>query len=145
MSRLSSDPKQLQELLGMNTAFPMISVFNIIGSVIISFYFGWKLTLVTLFAVMPLIVAAWFVRIRWELQFEALEAKVFAGSSQFATEAIGAFRTVSSLAMEQTIIQKYQGLLTEQIKKSTRKASYSMLIFAFADSIELCGMALTFW
>lgn len=145
MSRLSTDPKQLQDLLGMNSAFPLISMFNLIGSIIISFYFGWKLTLVTVFAVMPFIVGAWFIRIRYEVQFETLDSKVFEGSSQFATEAIGAFRTVSSLAMEQTIIQKYESLLKEQIKKSTRKATYAMLVFAFADSIELCGMALTFW
>lgn len=145
MSRLSSDPKKLQELLGMNSAFPLISVFNLVGCIILAFYFGWKLTLVTFFAAMPFILMASFIRVRYEVQFETLDAKVFAGSSQFATEVIGAFRTVSSLVMEDTIINKYEGLLQEQIKKSTRKASYAMLIYAFSDSIELLGMALTFW
>lgn len=145
MSRLSSDPKQLQELLGLTSALPLISVFNVIGSVIVSFYFGWKLTLVTLFAVLPIVLGAAFVRVRFEYTFEKLDAKVFAGSSQFATEVIGAFRTVTSLAMEDSIVGKYQGLLEEQIQKSTRKASYAMLIYALSDSVELCGMALTFW
>lgn len=145
MSLMSGDPKQLSELLGLNGAFPLISVFNVIGCAIVSFYFGWKLTLVTLFGVMPVVMAGSFFRLRYEVQFETMNAKVFADSSQFATEAISAFRTVSSLTMEDSIINKYRDLLREQIYKSTRKSSYAMLLYAFTDSVELCGMALTFW
>lgn len=145
MSRLSGDPKQMSELLGINSAFPSISVFNMIGSIIIAFYFGWKLTLVTFFAASPVILIASFIRVRYEVQFDQMDAKVFSKSSQFATEAIGAFRTVSSLTMEDSIVKKYEDLLHEQIRQSTKTASYAKLIYAFADSIELCGMALTFW
>lgn len=145
MSLLSGDPKQLQELLGFNSVFPLISIFNIIGCIIISFYFGWKLTLVTIFAVMPVIIGGSFIRVRYEFTFETTNAKVFSTSSQFATEAIGAFRTVSSLTMEDSIIERYRVLLREQIEQSTKKASYAMLIYAFTDSVELLSMALTFW
>ncbi|MCJ1287353.1 hypothetical protein MMC26_006702, partial [Xylographa opegraphella] len=145
MSRLSGDPKQVQELVGLNGAFPLISIFNIIGCVVISFYFGWKLTLVVFFAVMPVIIGASFLRMRYEVQFDEANSKVFTTSSQFATEAIGAFRTVSSLTMENAVIKKYRTLLQSQIKESTRKASYTTLVFALSDSIDLCGMALTFW
>lgn len=145
MSQLSGDPKQLQELLGFNAIFPLISIFNMIGCIIISFYFGWKLTLVTIFAVMPVIVGGSFARVRYDFKFETMNAKVFSESSQFATEAIGAFRTVSSLTMEDSIVEKYRNLLREQVKQSTRKASYAMLVYAFTDSVELLSMALTFW
>ncbi|KIX01112.1 uncharacterized protein Z518_10178 [Rhinocladiella mackenziei CBS 650.93] len=145
MSRLSSDYKQLQELLGLNGVFPLVSIFNMTGSVAIAFSFGWKLTLVTFFSVMPVIWIAASVRIQFELKFEEWNAQVFEHSSQFATEAIGAFRTVASLTMEDAIIRKYSQLLRDQIRKSTRKATYASLVFALSDSIELCGMALTFW
>lgn len=145
MSRLSSDPKQLQELVGFNGVFPLISIFNMTGCIAIAFSFGWKLTLVTFFAAMPVIFTAAFFRINFDLQFEKWNAEVFAHSSQFATEAIGAFRTVSALTMEHSIVTKYQTLLQEQIKKATRKAAYASLVFALSDSVELCAMALTFW
>ncbi|KAK5941901.1 hypothetical protein PMZ80_005852 [Knufia obscura] len=145
MSRLSGDPKQIQELLGLNSSVPMISIFNIIGCVIISFYFGWKLTLVTFFAVLPVILGASFMRMRYEVTYEVWNAQVFEASSQFATEAVGAFRTVSSLTMEDVVIDKYRNLLQDQIKSSTRKATYATLIYALTDSIELLGMALAFW
>ena len=47
--------------------------------------------------------------------------------------------------MEDTIIEKYTRLLAEQVKASTRRATYAMLINAFCDSAELAAMALTFW
>ncbi|KAI1625512.1 ATP-binding cassette, subfamily B, member 1, partial [Exophiala viscosa] len=145
MSRLSTDPKVIQELLGLNGVVPLIAIFNMTGCIAIAFSFGWKLTLVTFFSAMPVIWIAAFVRIRFDLQFEAWNAKVFVESSQFATEAIGAFRTVTSLTMEASIVNKYSELLRDQIRKSTRKAIYAALVFALSDSIELCGMALTYW
>ena len=145
MSKLSMDPKQLQQLLGVEGAFPLISLFNLVGSIAIAFAFGWKLTLVVLFSALPVILVAAFFKQQWEIKFEEENSKVFAGSSRFATEAIGAFRTVSSLTMEDTIIEKYDKLLQEQIQNQIRTASYATLVFAFVDSVELCCMALAFW
>ncbi|KAH8422518.1 ABC transporter ATP-binding protein [Aspergillus melleus] len=145
MGRLTTDPKQLQEIIGMNGALPVVSIFNILGCVAIAFSFGWKLSLVAVFAALPVIFFAAYMRIRFEVQFEAMNAKVYNGSSQFAAEAIGAFRTVSSLTMEDTILGRYADLLRDQQKKAFNKAWYATLVFAFSDSIELCAMALTFW
>ncbi|PLB46602.1 lipid A export ATP-binding/permease protein msbA [Aspergillus steynii IBT 23096] len=145
MGRLTTDPKQVQEILGLNGALPLVSIFNILGCIAIAFSFGWKLSLVAVFAALPVIFFAAFMRIRFEVQFEAMNAKVYNGSSQFAAEAISAFRTVSSLAMEDTILDRYSNLLQDQQKKAFHKAWYATLVFAFSDSIELCAMALTFW
>ncbi|MCJ1437783.1 hypothetical protein MMC27_007170 [Xylographa pallens] len=144
-SRLSNDPQQLQEILGPNMVFPLISVMSILGCIIISFYFGWKLTLVTLFSALPVIVAASFMRIRYEIQFEAFNAKVFAESSKFAAESIGAFRTVAALTLEDTIARQYRTLLDEHVRNAFKRARLAVLIFALSDSLQLCCMALTFW
>ncbi|OQE91237.1 hypothetical protein PENNAL_c0010G10196 [Penicillium nalgiovense] len=145
ISRLSTDSKQLQEMFGPTGVFPLISIFNIIGCVAISFAFGWKLAAVTFFAAMPFLFLSAFMRIRYEIRFESLNAEVYADSSKFATEAVRAFRTVTALTMEDTILQRYSRLLKEQRQKATRKAWYATLVFAFSDSVELCAMALAFW
>ncbi|RAK97348.1 ABC transporter ATP-binding protein [Aspergillus ibericus CBS 121593] len=145
VSRLATDPKQVQDLIGINGAFPMISIFSMLGCIIIAFVFGWKLSLVAVFAALPCTFLAAFMRIRYEMQFEAMNAEVYSGSSQFAAEAIDAFRTVSALTMENFILDRYSGLLQQQQYKAFRKAWYATLIFAFSDSVELCAMALTFW
>ncbi|KAJ5372015.1 ABC transporter integral membrane type 1 [Penicillium concentricum] len=145
VSRLSTDSKQLQETFGPTGVFPLISIFNILGCVSISFAFGWKLAAVTFFAAMPFIFFSAFMRIRYEIKFESLNAAVYADSSKFATEAVGAFRTVTALTMEDTILERYSKLLKDQRQKAIRKAWYATLVFAFSDSVELCAMALAFW
>jgi len=144
-TRLSNDPQQLQEILGPNMTLPLIAVFNVIGCTLISFVFGWKLTLVAFFAALPAILAANVMRVRYEKQFEALNAAVFAESSKFAAESIGAFRTVAALTLEDAITGRYQGLLDDHVRKAFKKGRLAVLIFALSDSIELCCMALTFW
>ncbi|KAJ6025325.1 uncharacterized protein N7446_013763 [Penicillium canescens] len=145
VSRLATDPKQIQDMIGLNGIFPIISVCSTIGCIAIAFSFGWKLSLVTVFAALPCIFLAAFMRIRYELEFEALNAEVYSGSSQFAAEAIEAFRTVSALTMERSILDRYSDLLKQQQNKAFRKAWLATLVFAFSDSVELCAMALTFW
>ena len=144
-ARLATDPTQLQQLLGTNMAFVAISLLNVVGCVAIAFYFGWKLTIVTLCSSMPLIIAAAFFRIRYETQFEKMNNEVFAESAKFATESIGAFRTVSAMTLEDTIIKRYEALLQNQIRDTLWRSSWATLIFATADSIALLCMAFVLW
>ena len=126
-------------------AFVIISILNVIGCLVIAFYFGWKLTLVTVASSMPIIFAAAFFRVRYESQFERTNNQVFAESAKFATEAIGAFRTVSSLTLEDTICRRYQELLQAQVKGTLRQSAISTFIFAVSDSIALLCMAFVLW
>jgi ABC-type multidrug transport system fused ATPase/permease subunit len=144
-SRLASDPTQLQELFGLNMALPLVAVFNVMGCIAISFYFGWKLTLVTMFSALPIILIAGFVRVRYEVQFEKMNAAVFAESSKMAAEAISAFRTVASLTLEDTMIDRYSKMLRNHVRKAFLKARFATLILAASDSLELLCMALCFW
>lgn len=126
-------------------ALASISVFNIIGSTIISLIFSWKLGLIGLFVLMPVITLAGFFRIRLEIRFEQMTAEVFADSSQFATEAVGAYRTVTSLNLEPLIIGRYTILLDEHARMAIKKALAWTVVFAFSDSIEILCTAFLFW
>ncbi|KAH6629396.1 lipid A export ATP-binding/permease protein-like protein msbA [Boeremia exigua] len=145
VSRLSSDVMQLRQLMTTEMSIAMIAVVNLVGSLIISFVYGWKLTLVALFSIMPIILGAGYTRMRLEIQFEKKNAEIFAESSQFATEAVGAFRTVLSLIMEDMIGDRYQTLLSGHVKHAFGNAKYSTIVFAASDSLELGCMALAFW
>ncbi|KAL3456375.1 P-loop containing nucleoside triphosphate hydrolase protein [Aspergillus heterothallicus] len=144
-SRLSFDTKQLQEFCGIPSAFPMISVLNITGCMIIAFIYGWKLSAVGVVAVMPILAIAAYLRVRYELQLESLNAEVYADSSRFISEAVRAFRTVSALTMEEFITDRYTKLLDEQRTKAIRKSWFSSVVFAFSESMEFLAMALSFW
>ncbi|KAJ4324676.1 hypothetical protein N0V84_003800 [Fusarium piperis] len=144
-SRISGDAKQLEELLGLNLAFLISAIFNVTGCIIIALIFGWKLGLIAMFVALPVMLGAGFWKFRHEVQFDQMNSAVFAESSQFATEAIGAIRTVSALTMEETINNRYRQLLDGHVKAANVKARWTSAIFGFADSAGLGCQALIFW
>ncbi|KAK0617933.1 P-loop containing nucleoside triphosphate hydrolase protein [Bombardia bombarda] len=144
-ARLSGDPTALQELLGMNMIMMLIGLFSVVGAIAISFVYGWKLALVALFVTVPLGMLAGYLRNRYELQFNAMNDAVFKESSKFGAESIGAFRTVTALVMEDGICERYERLLKNHSNTAYKKARWTTLIFAFADSMNLACQALIFW
>ncbi|KAJ8123291.1 hypothetical protein ONZ43_g725 [Nemania bipapillata] len=142
---VASDPTQLQELLGTNITFTIISILSVVGCLIISFYFGWKLTLVAFASAMPLALGAGFYRIRVEKRFESMNLKVFAESAKFATESVGAIRTVTALTLEDIICQRYEQLLRNHVKEAFKRARFATLIFSASDSLPLLAMAFVLW
>lgn len=73
---VQGDPKQLQELLGINMGMVISAVFQLIGSLIISFVFGWKLSLVALCVTVPLVLASGWYRSKYENEFVKMSAAV---------------------------------------------------------------------
>lgn len=71
--------------------------------------------------------------------------EVFAESSKFATECIGAFRTVSSLTLEEEICYRYEILLRNHTRRAFQKAKFATFVFAMSDSVALLCMAFVLW
>lgn len=145
IARIRDDPLKLEEMMGVNIAQVSVSVFNIIGGLIMSLVYSWKLALVSLCAVGPLCVFSGYVRFRYEVQFESLNDAVFAESSQFASEAIGAFRTVTALTLEDSIIDKFQKLCHGHVVSAYMKARWVSIILGFSESVNLGCQALIFY
>ncbi|KAK8036285.1 spermidine/putrescine import ATP-binding protein potA [Apiospora rasikravindrae] len=142
---LATDPAQLQQLLGTNMAFVTISLLSVTGCLAIAFYFGWKLTAVALSCAMPLALAAGFFRIRCEKALERDNLQVFAESAKFATESVGAIRTVTALTLEDRIARKYETLLQDHVGRAFRKLRWATIVFAASDALPLLCMAFVLW
>lgn len=144
-SRASGDPKQLEELLGLNLAFMLSGIFTVIACAITTLIFGWKLGLVAMFVTLPVMVGSGCWKYRYEVQFDKMNSQVFAESSEFATEAIGAMRTVSALTMEDFINDRYKKLLDGHVDAAFQKAKWASILYGFADSTSIGCQALVFW
>ncbi|KAI1389238.1 P-loop containing nucleoside triphosphate hydrolase protein [Hypoxylon trugodes] len=144
-SQIAGDAKQLEDLFGVNMVSWLAGVWTVVGCIIISLIFGWKLGLVATFVTMPIMLASGFWKFRHEVQFDQMNSAVFLESSQFATEAINAIRTVSSLTMESTINNRYQKLLQGHVQKARRKAQWTAALYGFAESASLGCQALVFY
>jgi ATP-binding cassette, subfamily B (MDR/TAP), member 1 len=144
-SRVAGDPKQLEELLGMNMAMVYTAIFNLIGGVSIAFVYSWKLALVAVCVTMPVGLISGYWRFKYEIQFDKMNAAVFAESSKFAAESIGAFRTVAALTLEDVICTRYEKLLYGHVSAAFKKARWTSLIFAFSDSTTIACQGLILW
>ncbi|KAL7935060.1 multidrug resistance-type transporter protein [Trichoderma chlorosporum] len=144
-ARAAGDPQRLEELMGANMASVYIAIFNLTGSIAIAFSFGWKLALVGAAVVMPILLASSYWRFKYEIQFEKMNNEVFAESSKFASESIGAFRTVTSLTLEAPISRRFETLCNGHVKTAFKKARWVSLLFGFADSCTLACQSLIFY
>ncbi|KAF4441558.1 hypothetical protein F53441_12007 [Fusarium austroafricanum] len=145
VSRLAAEPTSLQELLSMNLSLIMINIVTVLSSSILAIAYGWKLGLVLTLAALPVLVGSGYVRIRLEYKFDDDTAGRFAKSSSLASEAVLGIRTVSSLALERAVIQRYSSALEGLAKEAIAGLGWKMLFYSFSQSASFLAMALGFW
>ncbi|KAL7905950.1 P-loop containing nucleoside triphosphate hydrolase protein [Trichoderma velutinum] len=145
VSRLSSDPSNLHELISVNLGL-LISIFvSIISGSIIALVFSWRLALVAIFGAMPVVFAAGFIRMTLDSSLAEATAKIFEESARFASDSLSSIRTVKAFTMETIVQQSYEQHLAQTMRKLSRKTAAITLFFAFSESAELLAAALGFW
>ncbi|KAF2676906.1 P-loop containing nucleoside triphosphate hydrolase protein [Lentithecium fluviatile CBS 122367] len=144
-SNLSSYPNSLTELLGFNIMLIFINIVSVLSSSILAIVVGWRLGLTIVFGALPLVVFSGYLRIRLEFKLEEATGKRFSSSAALASEAVSAIRTVSSLALEKHIIEKYQDRLHGVAKRSMKSLIWTMFWYSLTQSISFLAMALGFW
>ncbi|KAJ6442420.1 lipid A export ATP-binding/permease protein msbA [Purpureocillium lavendulum] len=145
VSRLAAEPTSLQELLSMNVALLVVNVVNLLSSAILAIAVGWKLGLVLAFGALPVLVGAGYVRIRLEFKFEDDTAGRFAESSGVAAEAVMGIRTVSSLALERAVVERYEARLQGIAGAAMSSLGWKMFFYALSQSVSFLAMGLGFW
>lgn len=145
VSHLSKEPESLHELLSMNMGVIAIVVVNLLSSCILAIVIGWKLGLVLVLGALPPLVFSGYLRIRLEIKLDDDTSHRFADSTGIASEAIMAIRTISSLAMEQQILGKYENSLSSIAATSVKSLTWTMVWYALSQSISFLAMALGFW
>ncbi|KAL0935491.1 multidrug resistance protein [Colletotrichum truncatum] len=144
-SRLSSYPAAIQELMGFTIAIILMAVINLVASSIISIVIAWKLGLVGVFAAVPPMLIAGWTQLRLETKMDSDIDKRFSHSASIASESIMAIRTVSSLALERKLLDKYVNELDHAIAGSRRPTLFMRVWFALTQAIEHFVLALGFW
>lgn len=145
VSRMDSYPQAVFELMGFNIALILSSVISVISCSILALSYGWRLGVVIVFAGLPPMLFAGYLRIRMESAMDAKISTRFAASASIASEAITAIRTISSLSMEETVLELYTHELDQANAFAQTSVLLIMLPFAFTQSVEYWFLALGFW
>lgn len=141
-SRLSTDPQRLQDLVSSNLGLILIVLVNLLGSCTLALAVGWKLSLVAIFGCLPALFFAGFMRMRLEMQNQDKNAKIYQESARFASEAVGAIRTVSSLTLEAKVLDSYGERLNDSVRKAYKHTLFAMCLFGLSESLDLVGTSI---
>ncbi|KNG52743.1 multidrug resistance protein 1 [Stemphylium lycopersici] len=144
-SRLSMHPSQLQSLLSSNIGLILIVVVNILSCSILALVKGPQLAIVIIVGTLPPLFLAGFLRMRIDSTSQAELSKMYHESARFASETVGAIRTVSSLTLEKKILQNYESRLQDSSGSQLRRKLISMLLLAFGQSTEIGVYGFAFW
>lgn len=142
---MDSYPQAVFELMGFNIGFILIAALSIAACSILGIVYAWKLGLVIVFAGIPAVVGFGWIKMRFDGRLDRIVAKRLATSSAIASESTTAIRTVSSLGIENAILNRYTSELDQAVKGSRKNLLFVMIWFALSQASEYWFMALGFW
>ncbi|KAJ3962155.1 hypothetical protein N0V92_001077 [Colletotrichum tropicale] len=137
--RIDTVAQAMLELMSVNVVLIVITIITIIA------FTSWKLGLVGVFAGLIPLSLGGYARIRLEMRMDQSNQKRFSESAAIASESILAIRTVSSLAIEGRVLDRYTEGLDQAIRQSILPLFHMMLWFSFTQSVEYFILALGFW
>ncbi|CAD7078234.1 unnamed protein product [Hermetia illucens] len=143
-AKLADNLDKMKDGIGEKLVFFTFLVASFIMSIIFSFFYGWKLTLVVL-SCAPLIIfsTAFVAKIQSSLSEKELKAYSSAGS--VAEEVLNGIRTVVAFGGEEKELQRYQVKLGPAEKSGVRKGLISGIGGGTMWFLIYCCYALAFW
>lgn len=119
-----SDLDKLKEGIGEKLSIFIYLLMSFIISVIFSFFYGWKLTLVIL-SCAPLIIISTAVVAKMQSSLTEKELKSYSKAGSVAEEVLSSIRTVVAFGGEKKELERYSQRLEPAEKNGKKKGIYS--------------------
>ncbi|KAK0066802.1 ATP-dependent translocase ABCB1 isoform X7 [Biomphalaria pfeifferi] len=133
-TRLATDASLVQGVTGVRLATFLMGFSNMGVAIIISFIYGWQLTLLIL-GFMPFIVLGGMMEVMLLAGQAGKNKEALEESGKVAVESIENIRTVASLSKEWAFYILYKDKLGRPHKQAIRKAVLVGLTYAFSQAI----------
>ncbi|XP_013189257.1 multidrug resistance protein homolog 49 [Amyelois transitella] len=126
-SRLSGDTAEVQGATGLRTGLILQGVSSVLIGFIMAMCYNWKLTLVGT-AFLPIMVGSIWLEGIVSQKSQTDERDAMEAANAIATEAVVSIRTVQSLGIEETFLEKFKISLMESCKAVVKKTRWRGLV-----------------
>jgi ATP-binding cassette subfamily B (MDR/TAP) protein 1 len=138
-SLLSTDGDDLEIFFSKSIALLVVFPIDIFACSVLAIAIGWRLGLVGVLGCFPVLFLAGYFRLRMDAGAQDRCASSFLESTRFGSEAVEAIKTVSSLSLEDKVIERYEGRLRKAFLARTKEMMVSMIFFALSDCMDFLG------
>nr|CAD7571344.1 unnamed protein product [Timema californicum] len=138
------DLDKLQEGIGEKIGIFMYLMVSFVSSVIMSFIYGWKLTLVVL-SCAPIIIAAQSVVAKVQSTLTVKELESYGEAGAVVEEVLSSIRTVVAFGGEEKEVERYTKMLGPAQVTGIKRGLFSGLGGGVMWFITYCSYAIAFW
>ncbi|XP_012280547.1 multidrug resistance protein homolog 49 isoform X2 [Orussus abietinus] len=143
-SRITEDLDKMKDGIGEKLGIFTYLLVSFVSSIIISFVYGWKLTLVVL-SCAPIIVIATAIVAKVQSSLTALELAAYGQAGTVAEEVLGAIRTVVAFGGEKKEVDRYAEKLVPAETTGIKRGMWSGVGGGVMWFIIYLSYALAFW
>jgi ATP-binding cassette subfamily B (MDR/TAP) protein 1 len=144
LSLITKDSNALAGLTGSVVCTMLSILINLFAAIIMTHIIAWRIALVCL-AVVPLLLAAGWMRVSSLAQFEERHLEAFARSVGITVEAVNSIKTVMLLSLEHEIMGTYRRSLAAPMKDMTRQSAWANLWLAIGYGLSNFLYGLAYW
>ncbi|KAL4636195.1 bile salt export pump-like isoform X2 [Arapaima gigas] len=142
-TRLATDASMVQGATGSQIGMIVSSLTNIGASLIIAFYFSWKLSLLVI-CFLPFIGLSGAFQAKMLTGFANEDKKALEKAGQVSSEALSNIRTIAGLAKERVFVDLYEEQLEAPYRAAKKKAIVYGICFGFAQCVIFMAYAASF-
>ncbi|CAG9799211.1 unnamed protein product [Chironomus riparius] len=142
--RMTEDLDKLKEGIGEKLSIFIYLLMSFVISVIFSFIYGWKLTLVIL-SCAPIIIISTAIVARMQSTLTERELKAYSKAGTVAEEVLSSIRTVVAFGGENKELKRFEEKLKPAEMNGKKKGIYSGFGGGIMWLIIYCCYALAFW
>ncbi|KAH9643704.1 hypothetical protein HF086_001814 [Spodoptera exigua] len=143
-ARLAADAAAVQGATGTRIGALMQASATIVIGIILSMYFTWKMTLVSLISV-PMVIGSVVMEGRILSVGLALVREASYKATTIATEAISNIKTVCAFCGEEGVMKRYHDAFVGGRLAARKSLRWRGSVFSFGQTAPVAGYALSLW